>query len=217
MGDQWLLGGNWPIVTKNTLSGKAVSAGHIHTLMLEYYIPYTRFSLKGGYTGEEIGLNPGISASMSNLEIGGRYYFLPQRFAIQPYGGLLLDGTSLHEGRRGWAVAVITILQGKSFVKITIIDTELKNHYSQFLLWWELIYIFFLVLLSPWNIFPDGIAGKISGEIEKTNSRGTGFVRSNGMRQTVSVGVKVNFPFTITQTDGNSILQWLDEVIFGKE
>ena len=91
-------GGNWPIVTKNTLSGKAVSAGHIHTLMLEYYIPYTRFSLKGGYTGEEIGLNPGI------------------------------------------------------FVKITIIDTELKNHYSQFLLWWELIYIFFLVLLSPWNI-----------------------------------------------------------------
>ena len=81
-------GGNWPIVTKNTLSGKAVSAGHIHTLMLEYYIPYTRFSLKGGYTGEEIGLNPGISASMSNLEIGGRYYFLPQRFAIQPYGGL---------------------------------------------------------------------------------------------------------------------------------
>ena len=39
-------GGNWPIVTKNTLSGKAVSAGHIHTLMLEYYIPYTRFSLK---------------------------------------------------------------------------------------------------------------------------------------------------------------------------
>ena len=68
-------GGNWPIVTKNTLSGKAVSAGHIHTLMLEYYIPYTRFSLKGGYTGEEIGLNPGISASMSNLEIGGRYYF----------------------------------------------------------------------------------------------------------------------------------------------
>ena len=42
-------------------------------------------------------------------------------------------------------------------------------------------------------------------------------VRSNGMRQTVSVGVKVNFPFTITQTDGNSILQWLDEVIFGKE
>ena len=45
-------GGNWPIVTKNTLSGKAVSAGHIHTLMLEYYIPYTRFSLKGGYTGE---------------------------------------------------------------------------------------------------------------------------------------------------------------------
>ena len=69
-------GGNWPIVTKNTLSGKAVSAGHIHTLMLEYYIPYTRFSLKGGYTGEEIGLNPGISASMSNLEIGGRYYFL---------------------------------------------------------------------------------------------------------------------------------------------
>lgn len=145
-------GGNWPIVTKNTLSGKAVSAGHIHTLMLEYYIPYTRFSLKGGYTGEEIGLNPGISASMSNLEIGGRYYFLPQRFAIQPYGGFLLDGTSLHEGRRGWAVAVITILQGKSFVKITIIDTELKNHYSQFLLWWELIYIFFLVLLSPWNI-----------------------------------------------------------------
>ena len=60
-------GGNWPIVTKNTLSGKAVSAGHIHTLMLEYYISYTRFSLKGGYTGEEIGLNPGISASMSNL------------------------------------------------------------------------------------------------------------------------------------------------------
>ena len=119
--------------------------------MLEYYIPYTRFSLKGGYTGEEIGLNPGISAPMSNLEIGGRYYFLPQRFAIQPYGDFLLDGTSPRR-QEGWAVAVITILQGKSFVKITIIDTELKNHYSQFLLWWELIYIFFLVLLSPWNI-----------------------------------------------------------------
>lgn len=145
-------GGNWPIVTKNTLSGKAVSAGHIHTLMLEYYIPYTRFSLKGGYTGEEIGLNPGISASMSNLEIGGRYYFLPQRFAIQPYGGLSTGWNLSPRRQEGWAVAVITILQGKSFVKITIIDTELKNHYSQFLLWWELIYIFFLVLLSPWNI-----------------------------------------------------------------
>lgn len=133
-------------------------------------------------------------------------------------GDFLLDGTSLHEGRRGWAVAVITILQGKSFVKITIIDTELKNHYSQFLLWWEadIYFLSCLALTLEYN-FRMGIAGKISGEIEKTNSRGTGFVRSNGMRQTVSVGVKVNFPFTITQTDGNSILQWLDEVIFGKE
>ena len=62
-------GGDWPIVTKNTLSGKAFSTGHIHTLLLDYYIPYTRFSLKGGYTGEEIKLNPGISASLSNLEV----------------------------------------------------------------------------------------------------------------------------------------------------
>lgn len=62
-----------------------------------------------------------------------------------------------------------------------------------------------------------GIAGRMNGEVEKTNSRGTGIVRSSGMRQTLSVGVKVNFPFTITQTDGNSILQLLDEVIFGEE
>ena len=91
-GRRWAIsgswGGNWPIVTKNTLSGKAVSAGHIHTLMLEYYIPYTRFSLKGGSTGEQICLNPGISASMINLDREWRYYFLPHRLAIQPYGGL---------------------------------------------------------------------------------------------------------------------------------
>ena len=62
-----------------------------------------------------------------------------------------------------------------------------------------------------------GIAGRMNGEVEKTNSRVTGIVRSSGMRQTLSVGVKVNFPFTITQTDGNSILQLLDEVIFGEE
>ena len=133
-------------------------------------------------------------------------------------GDFLLDGTSLHEGRRGWAVAVITILQGKSFSK----DYDYRSRIKEPLftvspvVGADVYFLLVLLLTLEYN-FRMGIAGKISGEIEKTNSRGTGFVRSNGMRQTVSVGVKVNFPFTITQTDGNSILQWLDEVIFGKE
>ena len=211
-------GGNWPIVTKNTLSGKAVSAGHIHTLMLEYYIPYTRFSLKGGYTGEEIGLNPGISASMSNLEIGGQYYFLPQRFAIQPYGGLSTGWNLSPRRQEGMGSSSYYDPSRQEFRK----DYDYRYRIKEPLftvspvVGADVYFLSCLALTLEYN-FRMGIAGKISGEIEKTNSRGTGFVRSNGMRQTVSVGVKVNFPFTITQTDGNSILQWLDEVIFGKE
>lgn len=62
-----------------------------------------------------------------------------------------------------------------------------------------------------------GIAGRINGEVERTSSRGSEVVRNSRMRQTLSVRVKVNFPLTTTQTDGNSILQLLDEVILGEE
>ena len=204
---------------RTTCSGAAAKATRTcGSLMLEYYIPYTRFSLKGGYTGEEIGLNPGISASMSNLEIGGRYYFLPQRFAIQPYGGLSTGWNLSPRRQEGMGSSSYYDPSRQEFRK----DYDYRYRIKEPLftvspvVGADIYFLSCLALTLEYN-FRMGIAGKISGEIEKTNSRGTGFVRSNGMRQTVSVGVKVNFPFTITQTDGNSILQWLDEVIFGKE
>ena len=211
-------GGDWPIVTKNTLSGKAVSTGHIHTLLLEYYIPYTRFSLKGGYTGEEIKLNPGISASLSNLEVGGRYYFLPQRFVIQPYGGLSTAWNLSPRRQYGITSGSYYDPSRQEFRKDYDCRYQVKEPLFTIspVIGADIYFLSCLAFTLEYN-FRMGIAGRMNGEVEKTNSRGTGIVRSSGMRQTLSVGVKVNFPFTITQTDGNSILQLLDEVIFGEE
>ena len=155
---------------------------------------------------------------MSNLEIGGRYYFLPQRFAIQPYGGLSTGWNLSPRRQEGMGSSSYYDPSRQEFRK----DYDYRYRIKEPLftvspvVGADIYFLSCLALTLEYN-FRMGIAGKISGEIEKTNSRGTGFVRSNGMRQTVSIGVKVNFPFTITQTDGNSILQWLDEVIFGKE
>lgn len=209
-------GGTWPVITKNTLSEKAAASGSMHTIMLEYYIPTTRFSLKGGYLSEEIRINPDISASLSNLEVGGRYYLLPQRFIVQPYGGLT-TGWNLSPRRESGTVSSYYYNVAKhAYLKDYDCHYQIKEPlFTVAPVVGADIYILSCLAFTVEYNFRMGVGGKITGEVERRNSSEIGIVGSKGMRHNLSIGLKINFPFTLTQQDGNSILQWLDDVIFG--
>lgn len=208
-------GGNWSIVTKNSTSFKATSLGTLHTLMLEYYIPNTRFSVKGGYIGEELSLANDITASLSQAEIGGRYYLLPQRFVVQPYGGLSAGFNLSPRHSQG------VMTEGRYNAKNEYQEMRRCSYSVREPLFTVSpvvgadIYILTCLAFTVEYNFRLGVDGQMNGEITDVIPIRGGVVQSRGMRQSLTIGAKVNFPFTITQKDGDSILDSLHEWIFG--
>lgn len=205
-----------PVITKNTSFEKGAGFGSIRTLMVEYYIPDTRFSLKGGYLGEEINLSGDSSASLSNLEVGGRYYFLPRRFVFQPYGGISTAWNLSPRTEKG-------VVTGSSYNPLKQeYQKDYETHYyireplftASPVLGTDIYFLSCMAISVEYN-FRIGVDGKMKNEIERFKPRETATVCTNGMRHTFSIGLKINFPFTVTEQDGNSIGQWLEELIFG--
>ncbi len=207
-------GGTKAVITENTMSSGS-PLGNMTALSLEYYIPHTRFSLRGGYSGEDLDLAGDFT--MQNIELGGRYYLLPQRFSVQPFGGI---SGFVNLTERSSSGVTGRYSQGPRD-KEAIQDYECRYRNTSPLLSVAPVvgadfYILSCLAVTVDYSFRMGIDGRMYAEYDQFRPvKKSGVVRSNGMRHTFSVGLKINFPFGLTEKDGNSILQSLHEAIFG--
>lgn len=167
--------------------------------------------------GEEIRMGASdVTASLSQIELGGRYYLLPQRFMVQPYCGLSAacnlsprtdEGVIAESSYNPVKQEYQQIRQCRYAVREPLFSIAPSVGAD--------IYFLSCFAFTVEYDFRLGIDGRMKGEITSVLPGQSGTVQSNGMRQGFMIGVKVNFPFTFTQKDGSSILNWLDDLIYG--
>lgn len=82
-----------PVVTFNETPDKyydpiKTGGGPNFSAHIEYFIPQTGFSVVGGYDHEVMDFYSGdVSADLSQIMLGGRWYFLSKSCPLQPYLG----------------------------------------------------------------------------------------------------------------------------------
>lgn len=83
-----------PVVSLNETPDKyydplKAGGGPNFSAHLEYFIPQTGFSVVGGYDHEVMDFYSGdVSADLSQIMLGGRWYFLSKSCPLQPYLGV---------------------------------------------------------------------------------------------------------------------------------
>ena len=186
-------------------------SGLLTKLHAEYYIPFSPFSVKGGYEHEEMGLLGGDAyADVNQLMLGGRYYPAPAKWVIQPYAGL---DTYYNIGEKTKRIDMAAsssdhhmdytrkgIIRMPAFSAAPVVGVD--------------IYIFTCIAIQMEYGFRMGIGPKT--EIDsKYNSNPTVFhTTTHYHRHTFTVGLKLSFPFRWTRADGDNLIEGLFDCLF---
>ena len=189
---------------QGTVFGKAASFGSPgFNIMAERYLPGTNFSIVGGYASEEVGFFGGeVAATMHNIQVGARYYPLSPLYAVQPYAqlsALVNVGEASQEGsltcsgadnyRRDYSLTCPRV----SAMPAVGLD----------------IYILSSLTLEMQYGYALAIGGKAHICTMPSAQELPDYARSNMHRHSVTIGVKFTFPFRLTESDTNNIIDML--------
>lgn len=207
------LGGSIPLITKNSSAERADEVGLISSVILvEYYLPISNFSLRGGYSKEEMRFYKGdVSTTMNHLMVGGRYYFLPPWHPIQPYGGLdMYCNLSAREENGQMSSYTFNNIKGTKKLQYQRTYHTVNPLLSAVPTLGIDVYFLSSVALTVDYGFRLGIDSRTSIETNRVLPQASSYlIRSKGMRHSFNIGLKVTFPFTLTQQDNCSILDWI--------
>lgn len=173
-------------------------------LFAEYYIPNSNFSIKAGYDRENINIDKvNISFDMSNILVGGRYYYEIQSF--HPYGGIDL---MYNVGERHFDV------DGSVSGDHTIVGQTFKGHVQAAGFTFAPvvgcdIQLFSSVALAVeygYRLSPNAHVNEV-----RTYDRGWGSTQTTGNlnRHHISIGLKFSFPFHWSGSDSSSLFEGL--------
>lgn len=180
-----------PFGTKN---GTATYVG------AEYYIPNTHFSARLGYMNESLYLGKQlVTAEQSTLNLGGRYYPLPEHIFFQPYAGLGAN-ILLSEDNSSTGYAAMSGLT----------TTYSANIHSPHLAFTPTVgfdlYILSSLALSVNYSYNLGFGNRydIGYSIDGCDPE---MVKGHLNHHNLNIGLKITFPFHFTSRDGVTMLQ----------
>ena len=189
---------------QGTVFGKAASFGSPgFSIQVERYLVGGRFSIVGGYASESVEFfNGDVTATMHNITAGARYYPLSQLCAVQPYaqltalvnvgdasqsGSLTCSGTDNY--RRDYSV---------SCPRVSVMPVVGADVYILSSLALELQYGYALA-----------VDGKVHISTTPSGQTAPDLARSNMHRHSVTIGLKLSFPFRLSESDTDSIIDAL--------
>ena len=191
--------------------GSTNNAGMLTKFHVEYYLPNTQISVKVGYEHENVTFLKGeASYDMNQLMAGGRWYMAPTDWWVQPYVGLdmLYAFDAEHSGFS---------TSGKmSF------DSQDKNTYEyegqgkvrlpRFSMGPVVgvdVYLFSSIALQVEYSYRIGFDSHYRATYTENGNSNVSYNHGQIHRHALSVGLKINFPFTFTANDGRSLLDGL--------
>lgn len=192
---------------------KAASFGNpLGSIMLEYYLPNSHFSLVGGYNAEALEwYGSDISAIMRNIALGARYYPLSPSCAIQPYAALMTYTNVGTQNEQSYMSCNISnMAESYSY------ERKYNISYPRFsvapVVGFD-CYIFSSLALEFQYGFPLAINGKTSVSTTFNGQPTIYDLRSNMHRHNIQIGLKATFPFRFTSDDGNTIIKCIEYML----
>lgn len=192
---------------------KAESFGNpLGSIMLEYYLPNSHFSVVGGYNAEALEwYGSDISAIMRNIALGARYYPLSPSCAIQPYAALMTYTNVGTQNEQSYMSCNISnMAESYSY------ERKYNISYPRFsvapVVGFD-CYIFSSLALEFQYGFPLAINGKTSVSTTFNGQPTIYGMRSNMHRHNIQIGLKATFPFRFTSDDGNTIIKCIEYML----
>lgn len=192
---------------------KAESFGNpLGSIMLEYYLPNSHFSVVGGYNAEALEwYGSDISAIMRNIALGARYYPLSPSCAIQPYAALMTYTNVGTQNEQSYMSCNISnMAESYSY------ERKYNISYPRFsvapVVGFD-CYIFSSLALEFQYGFPLAINGKTSVSTTFNGQPTIYDMRSNMHRHNIQIGLKATFPFRFTSDDGNTIIKCIEYML----
>lgn len=190
----------------SALGGKArTTSGPVFFFNAEYFLTETPFAVTGGFIQEKINYySADLSASLSELNLGARWYILPQTFPIQPYLGA---STYWNLSARKNADTITMITNGTTVYKR---DYNIKSPLISIAPIAGIdIYIFSCMALEIDYGFRMAIDGNAKCTTTFRKDKQYYTMTSSMHRHAFSVGLKFTFPFRFTSTDGETLINSL--------
>lgn len=192
---------------------EAASFGNpLGSIMLEYYLPNSHFSVVGGYNAEALEwYGSDISAIMRNIALGARYYPLSPTCAIQPYAALMTYTNVGTQNEQSYMSCNISnMAESYSY------ERKYNISYPRFsvapVVGFD-CYIFSSLALEFQYGFPLAINGKTSVSTTFNGQPTIYDMRSNMHRHNIQIGLKATFPFRFTSDDGNTIIKCIEYML----
>jgi opacity protein-like surface antigen len=193
-----------PFLTHNPAKASIGDGSSAFAVMGEYYLT-DKWSLQAGYFHTDMGY-ANASRLMEGLRLGGRRYFLHPDFLVQPYLSAVGDvnwgqhvenytfgGASYQREQKinGYTGVQSTVNPRLSFAPGVGVE----------------IYLFSSVaFLAEYNL---NISIASHTSIETLYDDGRAFsIRDKGMSHSLSMGIKITFPFTFTSEDGTNLFSF---------
>lgn len=192
---------------------EAASFGNpLGSIMLEYYLPNSHFSVVGGYNAEALEwYGSDISAIMRNIALGARYYPLSPTCAIQPYAALMTYTNVGTQNEQSYMSCNISnMAESYSYERKYNISYPL---FSVAPVVGFDCYIFSSLALEFQYGFPLAINGKTSVSTTFNGQPTIYDMRSNMHRHNIQIGLKATFPFRFTSDDGNTIIKCIEYML----
>lgn len=174
-------------------------AGRSTYLGAEYFIPHTHFSVRAGYQSETLRLGSQlITADHQTINIGGRWYPAPERWAIQPHAGLgmniLLSDDNSTEGAEWGMGRKVTYQADINSPRVALTPSVGLDIYLLSSLALYVDYSYNLGFNNRYDItysVNDRTPTSVSGHLNHHN---------------LQIGLKLTFPFRFTSDDFHSLL-----------
>ena len=197
-----------PVVSLNETPDKyydpvKAGGGPNFSAHIEYFIPQTGFSVVGGYDHEVMDFYSGdVSADLSQIMLGGRWYFLSKSCPLQPYLGASTFWNVA--GRKD--AGTVTSVGSYNYVRNYSVSSPVLSVAPVVGLD---IYLFSCVALEVDYGFRLAVDGHTSSQTTFGKDTTPYAMRSPMHRHALSVGLKVTFPFKFTSSDFSGLLDSL--------
>ncbi|MDR3194723.1 MAG: hypothetical protein LBT76_05470 [Tannerella sp.] len=194
-----------PFLTRNPARVSTGNGSAAFAVTGEYFLP-DKWSLQAGYFRTEISYGD-ARRHMEGVRAGGRKYFLGEQFLVQPYlsaAGELNwgQGAEYREYSASTDRGDHTFLQRSVNPRLSFVPAAGAE-----------IYLFSCIAFCVEYSLGMGIASRTRVEASLPGERPYA-LRDNGIYHSLSLGVKLTFPFTFTSDDGMTLFYLLTEALF---
>ena len=188
-----------PVLTSNPSDKSMGRRFSVFSVMGEYYLP-KKITAEAGYFRAEISYG-GHTRTMEGLQLGGKKRFVDPDFFIQPY-----------------AMAATQFNWGRHYEKFNFDDGSYqftRNPRLSFVsgIGAELYLLSSIAFVIGYN-FNIGIDSKTIIDMKPMYNESAYLLKDKGMYHNLELGVKITFPFTLTEEDGSTFLELLNNLIF---